>query len=186
MMTLPKLPTTSSQISEANKIRKTGQHSTADWLLQDSKSKFSTSSISPLSSGMNSMENSFPKMSNESSSSNFSEVNYCLSPVLHNCDICFIRNTFLPRRMLTTDLWMPITSTLKDSILRELSLYQILPNPQGQEDLPSWNHWSCGNQFRGKRRWSGFMAIRGQRVIQDTLELGVDKWRNWRREFIKL
>ena len=73
-MTLPKLPTTSSQISEANKNRKNGQLSTSDWLLQDSKSKFSTSSMSPLSSGMNSMENSFPKMSIESSSSNFSEV----------------------------------------------------------------------------------------------------------------
>ena len=69
-MTLPKLPTTSSQIPEANRFRKTAS---SDWLLQDSKTRFSQSSLSPSSSGP-SMENSYPKMSTESSKSNFSEV----------------------------------------------------------------------------------------------------------------
>lgn len=70
MMTLPKLPSTSSQIPEANRFRKTAS---TDWLLQDAKTKFSQSSMSPSSSGA-SMDNSYPKMSTQSSSSNFSEV----------------------------------------------------------------------------------------------------------------
>ena len=79
MMTLPKLPTTSSQIPEANRFRKTAS---TDWLLQDAKTKFSQSSMSPSSSGT-SMDNSYPKMSTQSSNSNFSEVCQTnFSPVL--------------------------------------------------------------------------------------------------------
>ena len=69
-MTLPKLPTsTNIKISEPSKLKK----SSSDWLLlQESKSRFSSSSMSPSSSGA-SMENAFPKMSTESGLSHFSQ-----------------------------------------------------------------------------------------------------------------
>lgn len=108
MMTLPKLPSTSSQIPEANRFRKTAS---TDWLLQDAKTKFSQSSMSPSSSGA-SMDNSYPKMSTQSSSSNFSEV--CQTNFIHHIYFSIVRfyqrNIFHQRRihingqsMLTTD-----------------------------------------------------------------------------------
>ena len=76
-MTLPKLPTSSSQISEGPGLAKLRKNAnllaTSDWLLQESRSRFSQSSMSPSSSGA-SVEISFPKMSTESFNSNYSEV----------------------------------------------------------------------------------------------------------------
>ena len=74
MMTLPKLPTTANiKISEPNKLKKSG----SDWLLlQESKSRYSSSSMSPNSSGATSIESSYPKLSTESGYSNYSEVTF--------------------------------------------------------------------------------------------------------------
>ena len=70
MMTLPKL-TTSLQ-PDGNRLNRSGYIS-SDWLLQDSKSKFSSSSATPPSSGA-SLEASLPKMSTDSTSSYFAKV----------------------------------------------------------------------------------------------------------------
>lgn len=90
MMTLPKLPTTTNiKISEPSKLKK----SSSDWLLlQESKSRFSSSSMSPSSSGI-SIENGFPKMSTESGLSNYSpEVSYYF--ILVNINVNF-QQTYL-------------------------------------------------------------------------------------------
>ena len=73
MMTLPKL--TNSLPPDGNRLSKSGSGylSSSDWLLQDSKSKFSSSSATPPSSGT-SLEASLPKMSTVSSSSYYAKV----------------------------------------------------------------------------------------------------------------
>ena len=93
-MTLPKLPTTSSQIPEANRFRKTAS---TDWLLQDAKTKFSQSSMSPSSSGT-SMDNSYPKMSTQSSNSNFSEVCQTNFPPVLSHHILNFKEYFSPKK----------------------------------------------------------------------------------------
>ena len=71
MMTLPKL--TNSLQPDGNRLNRSGYISSSDWLLQDSKSKFSSSSATPPSSGA-SLEASLPKMSTDSTSSYFAKV----------------------------------------------------------------------------------------------------------------
>ena len=67
MMTLPKL--TNSLPPDGNRLNKSsgGYLSSSDWLLTESKSKFSSSSSTTPSSGA-SLEASLPKMSTDSSS----------------------------------------------------------------------------------------------------------------------
>ena len=66
MMTLPKL---TNSLPDGNRLNKSsgGYLSSSDWLLTDSKSKFSSSSSTTPSSGA-SLEASLPKMSTDSSS----------------------------------------------------------------------------------------------------------------------
>ena len=167
MMTLPKLPTTSSQISEANKIRKNGQLSTSDWLLQDSKSKFSTSLISPLSSGINSMENSFPKMSTESSSSNFSEEYFSPKKNAYhrsvNAYYKHIERFNLERTQSLSNLAKP-TRSGRPSILKPLKLWKPV---QGKEKMV----WVYGNPWsetdpRYLRTGSGQMTKLEERILK--------------------